>query len=72
MAYFSKKLNKHQQAFPITEKEALAFVLAVKHLEVYVASSEKVVVYSDTLLVRQKHQYNVFCNYVYSIYLSVC
>lgn len=47
VAYFSKKLNKHQQAYSTIEKEALALVLAVKHFDVYVASSEKVVVYSD-------------------------
>lgn len=29
------------------EKESLALVLAVRHFEVYVASSERVVVYSD-------------------------
>lgn len=47
VAYFSKKLNKHQQAYSTIEREALVLVLAVKHFEVYVASSEKVVVYSD-------------------------
>lgn len=46
-AYFSKKLNKHQRAYSTVEKEALVLVLAVKHFGVYVASSERVVVYSD-------------------------
>lgn len=43
VAYFSKKLNKHQRAYSAIEKEALALVLAEKHFEVYVASSETVV-----------------------------
>lgn len=47
VAYFSRKLNKHQQAYSTVRKEALALVLAEKHFEVYVASSEKVVVCSD-------------------------
>lgn len=44
VAYFSKKFNEHQQAYLAIEKEALALVLVEKHFEVYVASSEKVVV----------------------------
>ncbi len=47
VAYFSKKLNRHQKAYSTVEKESLALVLAMKHFEVYVASSERVVVYSD-------------------------
>lgn len=40
VAYFSKKLNKHQKDYSTIEKDALALVLAVKHFEVYVASSD--------------------------------
>ena len=47
VTYFSEKLNRHQQVYSTIEKEALALVLAVNYFEVYVASSEKVVVYSD-------------------------
>ena len=47
VAYFSKKLNKHQQAYSIIKKEALPLVLAVKHFKAYVASSEKVILYSE-------------------------
>lgn len=43
VAYFSKKLNKLQQAYSAIEKETLALVLAEKHFEVYFASSEKVI-----------------------------
>ncbi|KAL2089275.1 hypothetical protein ACEWY4_013963 [Coilia grayii] len=37
VAYFSKKLNKHQKGYSTVEKEALALVLAVQHFEVYLA-----------------------------------
>lgn len=48
VAYFSRKLNKHQRAYSTIEKEALGLVLAVKHLEVYVShSGREVVVYTD-------------------------
>ena len=48
VAYFSKKLNRHQRAYSTIEKEALALVLAVRHFEVYVASGDQAMkVYSD-------------------------
>lgn len=48
VAYFSKKLNKHQKVYSTIEKEALGLVLAVKHFEVYVShSGQEVVVYTD-------------------------
>ena len=48
VAYFSKKLNRHQKNYSTIEKEALALVLAVQHFEVYVSSVVgDVVVYSD-------------------------
>ena len=37
VAYFSKKLNRHQKRYATIEKEALGLVLAVKHFEVYVS-----------------------------------
>ena len=39
VAYFSKKLNRHQKRYSTIEKEALALVLAVQHFEVYVCSA---------------------------------
>lgn len=48
VAYYSKKLNRHQRAYSTVEKEALALVLAVKHFEVYVSSvGGPVTIYSD-------------------------
>ena len=48
VAYFSKKLNRHQRPYSTIEKEVLALVLAVQHFEVYVSSGgSPVVVYSD-------------------------
>ena len=38
VAYFSKKLDKHQRRYSTIEKEALALLLALKHFEVYVGS----------------------------------
>lgn len=40
VAYFSKKLNRHQKRYSTIEKETLALVLAVQHFEVYVSSAE--------------------------------
>lgn len=31
VSFFSKKLNKHQFNYSVTEKETLAFVLALQH-----------------------------------------
>lgn len=39
VAYFSKKLDRHQKQYSTIEKEALALVLAVQHFEVYVSSA---------------------------------
>ncbi|KAL2081327.1 hypothetical protein ACEWY4_023180 [Coilia grayii] len=48
VAYFSKKLDKHQRAYSTIEKEALALVLAVRHFEIYISSSGgEVVVLTD-------------------------
>ena len=38
VAYYSKKLDKHQRQYSTIEKEALALLLALKHFEVYVGS----------------------------------
>lgn len=37
VAYFSRKLNKHQKGYFTVEKEALTLVLAVQHFELYLA-----------------------------------
>lgn len=48
VAYYSKKLNRHQRAYSTIEKEALALVSAVQHFEVYLSGSPAdVVVYTD-------------------------
>lgn len=48
VSYFSKKFNRHQQAYSTVEKEALALVLAVQHFEVYLSSiCGPIVVYTD-------------------------
>lgn len=48
VAYFSKKLNKHQRGYSTVEKEALGLVLAVQHFEVYLAGGGgDIVVYTD-------------------------
>lgn len=36
VSFFSKKFNSHQLNYSIIEKEALAFIWALKHFEVYV------------------------------------
>ena len=48
VAYFSKKLDRHQRNYGTVEKEALAVLSALRHFEVYVTSSpEPVVVRTD-------------------------
>ncbi len=48
VAYYSKKLNRHQQRYSTIEKEGLALVLAIQHFEFYVAGSQKeLLVYTD-------------------------
>lgn len=39
VAYYSKKLSRHQKAYSTIEKEALALVLAVQHFEIYLSGS---------------------------------
>ena len=48
VAYYSKKLNKHQRGYSTMEKEALGLVLAVQHFEVYLAGGGgDIMVYTD-------------------------
>ena len=48
VSYYSKKFNRHQRVYSTVEKEALALILALKHFEVYVGSSnEPTLVYTD-------------------------
>lgn len=48
ICYFSRKFSKAQKQYSTIEKEALALILALQHLEVYVGgSSEPVTVYTD-------------------------
>ena len=39
VAYYSKKLNKHQKVYSVIEKECLALILSLQHFEVYISSS---------------------------------
>lgn len=43
VCYFSKKFNKHQLRYSTMEKEALTLLLALQHFEVYVGSSQLLV-----------------------------
>ena len=48
VCYFSKKLNRHQQAYSTIEKEALAIVLSLQHFEVYLdAAIKPIPVFTD-------------------------
>lgn len=48
VAYFSKKLNRHQWMYSTVEKEALALVLAIQHFEIYVSNGvQDVKIYTD-------------------------
>ena len=48
VCHFSKKFNKSQMNYSITEKECLALVLAIQDFEIYVSSSSlPLVFYSD-------------------------
>lgn len=47
LAYFSKKFNMHQKHYSTIEKEALALILALIHFNVYVSSSQPLMVYTD-------------------------
>ncbi|KAJ8018540.1 hypothetical protein HOLleu_43415 [Holothuria leucospilota] len=47
VAYFSKKLNKHQRKYSTIEKEALSLILAITHFEVYVTGPFPVTIYTD-------------------------
>lgn len=59
--YLSKKFNKHQLNYSTIEKEALAFLLALQHFEVYRgSSSQPVQVFTD-------HNPLVFLYLVYPI-----
>lgn len=46
VAYYSKKLNTHQQNYSVVEKEALALILATRTFSVYL-DANVVTVYSD-------------------------
>ena len=48
VCYFSRKFNKHQRNYSTIEKECLALVLAIQHLEVYICCSvAPIQVFSD-------------------------
>ena len=48
VSYFSHKYDKHQKNYSIVEKEALSFILSLKHFEIYVNSSNfPILVFTD-------------------------
>ncbi|XP_062907390.1 HSPB1-associated protein 1 homolog isoform X4 [Mobula hypostoma] len=48
VAYFSKKFNVYQRNYSTVEKELLAIILALQHLEVYICPAWKpLVIYTD-------------------------
>lgn len=48
VAYYSKKLNRHQRVYSTIEKEALSLVLALQHFEIYVScGGGDVKIYTD-------------------------
>lgn len=48
VGYFSKKFLKHQLNYSTIEKEALAFLMALQHFEVYIGSSSlPAIVFTD-------------------------
>lgn len=46
IAYFSKKLKKHQMSYTVTELELLAIVSAIEHFQIYLTGSQ-FVIYTD-------------------------
>jgi hypothetical protein len=58
LAYFSRKLNKHQVNYSTIEKETLALVLAVQHFEIYIsAGTFPVMVFTDHNPLRYLNQF---------------
>lgn len=47
VAFFSKKLNHSQVRYSTIEKETLALILALEHFEIYISTSDPLVVYTD-------------------------
>lgn len=47
VAFFSKKLSPCQVRYSTIEKETLALVLALEHFEIYVSTSDPLLVYTD-------------------------
>ena len=47
VAYFSKKLNKHQRQYATVEKECLAIILSLEHFSVYLNNGHTTIVYTD-------------------------
>ena len=47
VCYFSRKFDIHQKHYSTIEKEALALISALDHFDVYVSSSQVLVVYTD-------------------------
>ena len=59
VAYYSKKLNKHQKKYSVIEKEGLALILALQHFEVYLTSNVgPIVVHTDHNPIKFIKQFN--------------
>ena len=65
LCYYSKMFNKHQRNYSTIEKECLSLILALQHLEVYLASSvAPIVIFTDhnslTFIHKMKTRTNVY------------
>lgn len=47
VSFFSRKFNSYQLNYSVVEKEALALIWALQHFDIYVGSSQPVVIYTD-------------------------
>jgi len=58
IAYYSKKLNKHQFNYSTIEKETLSLVLAIQHFEIYISAGMfPVKVFSDHNPLKYLHRF---------------
>ena len=58
IAYFSKKLNKYQKKYSVIEKETLSLILSLQHFDIYVTSSNPLLVFSDHNPLKFLHRFN--------------
>ena len=75
VAYFFKKLDKHQRRYSAIEKEAWALLLSLKHVYVYVGSSVHTIqVFTDhnpCVFVSKFHNTNSVTHWLVSLFTRV-